>query len=73
MTKLTYNPVQGKVEWDCPSCGFINSFDRNKVFSELTCGQCGETIPLDPLRYNQFDEMDDAIVKALSSLGPDEP
>lgn len=68
MSKLTYNPIQGKVEWDCPYCGFINSFDRNKVLSELICGQCGKTIPLDPRRYEQFEALDEAIIKTLSSL-----
>ena len=72
MPKLTYNVITQEARWDCPDCGYINSFDTKERPTTLKCEKCDLSFPLDPLRYIQFEMMqekfDDILIEILGGV-----
>lgn len=68
LAKLIYNVITQKASWDCPKCSHINSFDTKEKPTIIECMGCKLSFPLDPLRYAQFEKMQDVFEDNLIEM-----
>lgn len=68
MAKLTYNVITQEVSWDCPNCQHINSFNVKERLITIECERCESSFPLDPLRYTQFEMMQEIFENELVKI-----